>query len=346
MKFIDLRSDTVTQPTAEMRNAMAAAIVGDDVYEDDPTVTQLEELAAKITGFEASLFVPSGTMANQLAIMAHTKRGDEIIVGQNSHVVAHEVGGAAIISGVSYRIVNNPDHTIRGQDIDANVREDDIHYPETGMVCIENALSNGTVVPLDAMKDTYTAAQRRNLPVHLDGARLFNAAIHLNVDPKEITRYCDTAMFALSKGLCAPIGSMLCGSAAFIKKSRKLRKLLGGGMRQAGILAACGLVSLETMIPRLEEDHENARCLAQQLGQIPYITLDINKVHINMVFFNITKPGFDHAAFASHLYEKGIKTNPGDESGYRFVTHNDISRENIDYVLGIIKAFLAEASHA
>ena len=342
MKSIDLRSDTVTQPTQEMRRAMATAIVGDDVYEDDPTVIHLEELSAKTTGFEAALFVPSGTMANQLAIMTHTKRGDEIIVGGNSHIVAHEVGGAAILSNVSYRIVNNPDDTISGKDIELSIRDADIHYPDTGLVCVENALSNGTVVSLEKMKNVYTTARKHNLPVHLDGARLFNAAAYLGVDPREVTRYCDSAMFALSKGLCSPIGSMLCGSAKFIKAARKYRKLLGGGMRQAGILAAAGLVSLEKMVRRLPEDHENARYLAKNLMQISDIVLDINMVHINMVFFEITKPGFDHAAFTRILLDKGIKTNSADNGVYRFVTHNDISRDDIDYVLCTIQGCLNE----
>jgi len=336
MKKIDLRSDTVTLPTEAMRNAMATAIVGDDVYEDDPTVARLQCQSAKITGFEASLFVPSGTMANQLAIMAHTKRGDELILGQNSHIVAHEVGAAAILANVSYRMVNNPDDTISGKDITANIRDADIHYPDTGLVCVENALSNGTVVSLAKMKDAYITAKDHGLPVHLDGARLFNAAIYLGVDPKEITQYCDSAMFALSKGLCSPIGSMLCGSAAFIKKARKYRKLLGGGMRQVGILAACGLISLDIMTKRLWVDHENAQYLAKKLSALPGITLDINKVHINMVFFKINKPSFNHEAFTGRLLEKGIKTNPADNGEYRFVTHNDISREDINYVLSIV----------
>ena len=336
MKFIDLRSDTVTHPTPEMRQAMAAAIVGDDVYEDDPTTIRLEALSAQLAGFEAALFVPSGTMANQLAIMAHTKRGDEIIVGANSHIVAHEVGGAAILANVSYRIVNNPDNTIRGADITANLRGDDIHYPDTGLVCVENALSNGTVVPLSIMKEAYVVAKKYGLPVHLDGARLFNAAVHLGVSPNEITQYTDSAMFALSKGLCAPIGSMLCGSAAFIKRARKYRKLLGGGMRQVGVLAAAGLIGLESMTERLREDHENARYLAGQLSKMPNVALDINKVHINMVFFKIEKPDFDHGALAALLLEKGIKINPGDNEGYRFVVHNDINRGDIDYVLEVV----------
>jgi len=204
------------------------------------------------------------------------------------------------------------------------------------LVCVENALANGTVVPLATMEEAYFAAKSHGLPVHLDGARLFNAAVHLGVDPKEITRHTDSAMFALSKGLCAPIGSMLCGSATFIKKARKYRKLLGGGMRQVGVLAAAGLIGLEVMTKRLYEDHENAQYLAGQLSQMPHVTLDMNKVHINMVFFKIDKAGFDHMAFSARLYEKGIKINPGDDEGYRFVVHNDVSRGAINYVLEIM----------
>jgi len=316
---------------------MASATVGDDVYEDDPTVIELEKLSAEITGFEAALFVPSGTMANQLAIMAHTKRGDEIILGHNSHIVAHEVGGAAILSNVSYRIVDNPEDTISGDDIRRLVRASDIHYPDTGLVCVENALSNGTVVSLNTMKDAYYAAKEYKLPVHLDGARLFNAAVHLNVDPKEITMYCDSVMFCLSKGLCSPIGSMLCGSNAFISKARKYRKLLGGGMRQVGILAACGLISLVKMTKRLNIDHGNAKYMAKALAEIPFIELNIDAVHINIIFFKVTCPEFNHQAFASYLLDNGIKINGADNNIYRFVTHNDITKEDIDFVVELIK---------
>jgi len=339
MRIIDLRSDTVTLPTEEMRNAMATAIVGDDVYEDDPTVIKLEKLSAEITGFEAALFTPSGTMANQLAIMAHTKRGDEVILGHNSHVVAHEVGGAAILSNVSYRIVNNPDDTISAQDIHSLVRDEDIHYPDTGLVCLENALSNGTVVSVQKMREVYMAAKEYNLPVHLDGARLFNAAVHLNVGPKEITKYCDSVMFCLSKGLCSPVGSILCGDKEFIKKSRKYRKLLGGGMRQIGILAASGLLSLTKMTKRLHIDHDNAQYMASALAKIPFLSVNIDAVHINMVFFKASAQEFDHKGFTQYLLDKGIKTNPQDQGVYRFVTHNDVSREDIDFVVEAVKGW-------
>ena len=348
MTFIDLRSDTVTQPTPEMRAAMAAAPVGDDVYDDDPTVQKLEALAADMTGFQCALFCPSGTMANQLAIMAHTMRGNEVILGQNSHIVAHEVGGAAILSSVSYRIVDNPDDTIRGEDIHRLVRGQDIHYPETGLVCLENALGNGTVVPLALMKEAYDAAKAHHLPVHLDGARLFNAATHLGVDAKELTAYCDSVMFCLSKGLCAPVGSMLCGGPSFISRAKKFRKLLGGGMRQTGVLAACGLISLEKMTKRLYVDHENARYLAEKLAQIPWVNVDIDKVQINMVFFKVVPtegtPAFDDAAFVAYMLDNGIKINGAEQGLFRFVTHHDITRRDIDTAVEKIKQFGAHAT--
>jgi len=339
MRFIDLRSDTVTSLTNEMRQAMAAAIVGDDVYEDDPTVIRLEEMSAEITGKEAALFTPSGTMANQLAIMACTKRGDEVILGHNCHIVAHEVGGMAVLSGTSYRIVNNPDDVIYGSDIHRLVRGKDIHYPDTGLVCVENALSNGTVVSVEKMKDVYDVAKAYGLPVHMDGARLFNAAIYLGVQPREVARYCDSLMFCLSKGLCSPVGSMLVGERAFIQRARRYRKLLGGGMRQVGVLAACGIISLEKMTHRLHVDHENAMYMARALAEIPFITVDLDAVHINIVFFKIADSQFNHDAFAGYLLEKGIKINTADDGVYRFVTHNDVSRDDVDYVLDIIKSY-------
>lgn len=221
MRFIDLRSDTVTMPTEEMREAMARAVVGDDVYGDDPTVKLLEEKAASIVGKEAALFVPSGTMGNQLAVLTHTKRGDEIIVEENCHIVQHEVGAAALISGVQLRTIKGLNSIMSAAQVEAGIREDDIHYPETGLICIENALSNGHVVPLNNMKDVYEAAQKHHIPVHLDGARLFNAADYLGVNASTVTQYTDSVMFCLSKGLCAPVGSMLAGKREFIEKAKR-----------------------------------------------------------------------------------------------------------------------------
>ena len=339
MRCIDLRSDTVTKPTKEMREAFLDAEVGDDVYGDDPTVKRLEELSAKIMAKEAALFTPSGTMANQLAIMAHTNRGDEIILGRNSHIVEHEVGAAAILSNVCYRVVQNEDDTVRAGDIHAAIRDDDIHYPRTGLVCVENALSNGRVVPLDIMQEAYAAARQFNLPVHLDGARIFNAALYLNIDASEIAKNACSLMFCLSKGLCAPVGSMLVGSKSFIRRAKKFRKLLGGGMRQAGVLAAAGLISLEKMTKRLQIDHDNASYLAKKLAEIPYIDVDLSGVHINIVFFEITDKRVDTAELDKYLQKNGIKSNPAENNVYRFVTHNDVTREDLDTVLDVLRRF-------
>lgn len=342
MRYIDLRSDTVTMPTDEMRKAMAAAPVGDDVYEDDPTIKKLEELAARMAGKEAALFVPSGTMGNQLAIMSHTSYGDEIIVGANSHIVVHEVGAAARLSGVSYAIVDNPDDRIYAKDIIRKIRTDDIHHPRTGLVCLENALANGTVVPLDIMKEAYETAKANGLPVHTDGARLFNAAAALGVDASEIARYTDSIMFCLSKGLCAPVGSMLAGSVEFINRARKHRKLLGGGMRQAGILAAAGIIALEEMTKRLSTDHENAKYIMERLMEMPEISLKPENVQIDMVYFEIRKEDFDAATFTDYLLTNGVKINNDWPLEFRYVAHNDISRDDIDKVIGLMKDYFAK----
>lgn len=341
MTFIDLRSDTVTQPTLEMRKAMANSIVGDDVYEDDPTVNELEKMAADMVGKEAALFVPSGTMGNQIAIMTHTKFGDEIIVNAKSHIVKYEVGAAARLSGVSYSIVDNPDGRIHGNNVHEKVRGVDIHYPETGLLCLENALTDGTVVSLELMKEAYEAAKEHNIPVHTDGARIFNAAVSLGVDVKELTQYTDSVMFCLSKGLCSPVGSLLCGSKEFINKARKNRKILGGGMRQAGVLAACGLISLNTMAKRLKEDHDNAKYFAAELVKFPFIKLDMETVQINMVFFKIEKDGFDSSDFAEYMLNNNIKISANPSNEFRFVTNNDVKREQIDIVLNTMNKYFS-----
>jgi len=337
LRYIDLRSDTVTQPTDEMREAMAKAIVGDDVYGDDPTICLLEKKAAEYAGKEAALFVPSGTMGNQLAVMTHTRRGNEIIAEENCHIVQHEVGGTAVLSGVQLRTVAGQKGIMEPQSVEKAIRDNDIHYPETGLICMENALSNGTVVPLPRMKEIYGIAKKHNLPVHLDGARLFNAAAFLGVDAGQITQYTDSVMFCLSKGLCAPIGSMLAGNRNFIDRARKNRKLLGGGMRQAGILAAAGLIALEKMSKRLHIDHDNARYMAKRLVEIPGIKLTHEDVHINMVFFDMEETGISSDKLVTELYEKGIKIN-GVEGGFmRYVTNNDVTKEDIDYTIRCMK---------
>lgn len=338
MNYIDLRSDTVTKPTDAMRKAMAIAEVGDDVYGDDPTMNRLETLAAATIGKEAAMFVPSGTMGNQLAIMTHTRRGDEVLTGEHNHIVVHEVGAFAILSQVSVRTVRHDNDFIYPEDIVRYKRSQDIHEPPTTLLSLENALSNGTVVPLNLMHETYATAKQNGINVHLDGARIFNAAVALNCDVKELTACADSVMFCLSKGLCAPIGSILAGDAAFIAKARKNRKLLGGGMRQAGILAAAGILSIEEMTKRLHVDHENAKYLGRKLLETGLVVLDESSIQINMVFFSFKQNDFPHARFAEYLFDHGVKINASDDV-YRFVTHNDVSREDLDIVVRLIRDF-------
>lgn len=340
MRYIDLRSDTVTWPTEEMRRAMFEAEVGDDVYGDDPTVNKLEELAAEMVGMEAALFVPSGTFGNQLALFTHTTRGQEVIVPADCHVLEHEVGAASVIAGVQLRPIPHKNGVIDLDSLKRTIRAEDIHYPETGLIWLENAHSFGTVVPVEHMAEVKAIAETHGLKIHLDGARVFNAATALGVDVKEITRHVDSVMFCLSKGLCAPIGSILAGDAEFIRRARKKRKLMGGGMRQVGVIAAAGIVALEKMTKRLHEDHERARKLAELLDKIPEISVMKDRLDINMVFFTFERE-IDHASFLSYMYENGIKINPPESGGeYRLVTHYWINDEAVEKTARTVKEFL------
>lgn len=329
---IDLRSDTVTQPTDEMRRAMAEAPVGDDVYGEDPTVRRLEELGASMVGKEAALFVPSGTMGNQVAILTHTRRGDEIIVDANSHIFMYEVAAAAVLSAVQVRIVNGVRGEMALPDIEGAIRGVDIHSPVTRLLCLENThnRAGGTVVGPDAMDAMAGVAHARGVRVHLDGARIFNAAIALGVPASRLCRDCDSVMFCLSKGLSAPVGSLLAGDREFIEKARKNRKMLGGGMRQAGILAASGLLALERMVDRLAEDHNNARRLAQGLVAIPGLSVDLGTVQTNIVVVDVSGTGMDPEAFAAALGKQGVLSVPFGALSIRMVTHKDIRGEDID----------------
>jgi threonine aldolase len=340
MRYIDLRSDTVTVPTKAMKDAMYNAVVGDDVYEDDPTVKELETLSAKLTNKEAALFVPSGTFGNQLALLTHCKRGDEVIVGDDAHIVVHEVGAAAVIAGVQLRTLASNKGQLNPLEVESKIRGEDIHFPDTGLICLENAHSTGRVIPLETMDKIYTTAKKHNIPVHLDGARLFNAASYLKVEASEITKYCDSVMFCLSKGLCAPVGSMLAGSKVFIEKARKGRKLMGGGLRQAGFLAAAGIVALTEMTGRLEEDHNNALLLGEELSRIPGIKLNMEDIHINMVFFKIEGIDLEKINLVEAFYNKGIKINPAESNEFRFVTNYWVSKEDIYYIVSVLKEFL------
>lgn len=338
MNLIDLRSDTVTWPTPKMREAMAAAPVGDDVYGDDPTVNELEARAAARVGKEAALLVPSGTFGNQLALFAWCPRGSEVILGEQCHIVQHEAGAASVIAGVQIRPADAPDGVLDPEAVRARIRSDDIHHPVTSLVCLENAHGSGRVVPLAAMDAIRDLAASRDLPVHLDGARLFNAATALGVEAAEVAARADSVMFCLSKGLCAPVGSILAGPRSFIDAARRKRKIMGGGMRQAGVLAAAGLLALDEMTKRLGEDHENARRLAGLLAELPGVELDPASVQINMVFFKACFKG-EGTAYAGRVVaamkRQGVLVNPPDivspgKAEFRFVTHYWIDRARVE----------------
>lgn len=344
MKFIDLRSDTVTEQPDFMKEAMFKAEVGDDVYGDDPTVKKLETLAAEIVGMESALFVPSGTFGNQLALFTHCRRGSEVIIADSNHIIAHEVGASSVIAGVQLRAIDAPNGVLNSKEIEKRIRfeEDDIHFPSTSLICIENAHSSGNVLTIENMKDIYNVAKKYNLPIHLDGARLFNASAALNVDVKEITKYCDSVMFCLSKGLCSPVGSILAGSKDFIDKARKKRKLMGGGLRQAGFLAAAGIVSLEVMTKRLKEDHDNAKLLAEELNKIPEIDVDLHNLKINMVFFSFKDKNINTKNLVKYFLENNIKINDVENGLMRFVTHYWVTKEDVYKIVKILKDFLSQ----
>lgn len=326
-KWIDLRSDTVTRPTPEMRAAMAAAEVGDDVYGEDPTVNLLEKRAAEIFGREAGLFVPSGTMGNQVAIRLHTQPGQEVICESRSHILDWEMATTAVFSGCLVRAVTTPTGTLTWQDIEPVIYGRSSFRAATGLIEVENTanLAGGRVTSLQAMEEIAGNAKERGLPLHLDGARIFNASTALGVDVKTLTRGFGTVMFCLSKGLCAPVGSMLVGSAESMERARIYRKALGGGMRQAGVLAAAGLIALEQMPARLHEDHANARLLAEALSHMENVAIDLDSVETNIVIFRITG-GVRAADVVARLKARGILASTVGPDAIRLVTHNDVSR--------------------
>ncbi len=339
MKIIDLRSDTVTRPTEEMRRAMYDAEVGDDVYGEDKTVNTLESLAAEKLGKEAGLFVASGTMSNLIAILAQTARGDEIIVGDESHVFWYEVGGASALAGVVIRTVpNQPDGKMSVADLEAAIRTSDIHFPRTALICLENTHNRcgGTVLDVGYTKEAVQLAHRHGLGIHLDGARLCNAAVALGVSLQKLAEGTDTVGICLSKGLSAPVGSVLCGSGELIADARKWRKMLGGGMRQAGVIAAAGIIALETMIDRLTEDHQHAREFALGLHNIKGVTVSQPGVDTNIVFFR-TDESIDPSDFILKLKDEGILLSSLGERQFRIVTHREISALDIDRTLTAIQ---------
>lgn len=343
MRYVDLRSDTVTQPTPEMREAIYRAAVGDDVFSDDPTVQKLEALAADMFDKEAALFVTSGTQGNAVCMMTHTRRGDAIIVGRGCHITDHEAGAYAVLSGVSPCYAKTENGMLDPQSVKELIVDDsELQIARTGLICLENAYSDGRVGSLLNMRAIYQTARAKNVPVHLDGARLFNAAAVLGVSVRELTACCDTVMCCLSKGLCAPVGSVVAGSREFIQKARKNRKLLGGGMRQAGFLAAAGLLALQEMPARLPQDHENARYLADALAQIPCLQVARERVQINMVFFTADWNEAACAAFPLWLLEKGFKVTGRSDGEFRLVTNKDVSRADCTALAGAIAQFASE----
>ncbi len=341
-RIIDLRSDTVTKPTDDMREAMAQAVVGDDVYGEDPTINRLEALAAEMVGKEAALFVASGTMGNLLALLAHTRPGNEVILESGSHIYNYEVGGLAALAGLTPRLMHAPDGIVTGDLVRKAIRHKDLHYPEPALVCLENThnMAGGIVTPPEVMEEAANAAREAGLPVHLDGARVFNAAAFLERPVTDITDHVDSVMFCLSKGLSAPVGSILAGSSEFIARARKFRKQLGGGMRQAGILAAAGIIALEKMTKRLADDHANARKLAEGLAALPGFVLDLANVQTNIVFAQMKGAGLSAADLCERVRSKGIVIMPRMEDSIRFVTHCQVTSEDIDYVLESVQQVL------
>jgi threonine aldolase len=344
MRVIDLRSDTITHPTSEMRKAMFEAEVGDDVYGEDPTVNRLEATAAEMMGKEAAVFTTSGSQSNLIAVLTHTRHGDEVIVGDEAHILWYEVGGAATLGGVILRTVpNDSSGRLSLDDIDRTIRGKDIHYPETTLLCLENTHNRcgGTVLTPDYTDEVCNLAHKRGLKVYLDGARIFNAAVALGVPACALAQNVDSVAVCLSKGLSAPVGSLLCGSKDFVKRARKFRKMLGGGMRQAGVIAAAGIVALETMVGRLAEDHANARRLAQGLASIKGITLAQDDIPTNIVMFHLS-PELSVVEFMEGLDRVGVKIGLRDGGPFRAVTHCMVSSSDIDEALARIEAVCDE----
>ncbi|MCE5192789.1 MAG: low-specificity L-threonine aldolase [Candidatus Cryosericum sp.] len=340
--MIDLRSDTVTKPTQAMRDAMAVAEVGDDVYGEDPTVIRLQELAAKMLGKEAGLFVVSGTMGNQVAIMTHTQRGDELITEAESHIFYYEVGDIAALSGVQARQVPGKRGIMDPDDVNHAIRDSsNIHFPRTSLIALENTHNRGggKVWPIEYVREIAGIAHERGIAVHMDGARIFNASVASGIAPDVWASYADSVMFCLSKGLCAPVGSMLVGSRDFIDRARKNRKRLGGGLRQAGILAAAGIVALETMVDRLAEDHANAKLLADELARLGYGS-DPAEAETNMAMVDVSVSGKDALSFVQLVKEKGVLCNAVTPTTVRLVTHHDVTTQQCREAVQAFKSLL------
>jgi threonine aldolase len=339
--MIDLRSDTVTKPTEAMRRAAYEAEVGDDVYGEDPTVNRLEEKAAELLGKEKALFVTSGTQGNQIAALTHCRPGDEVILEANSHIYIYEVGGFSTLANVQIRPISGINGAMNPLEVNNTIRTENIHYPTTSLICMENThnLAGGAVLPLSNMQEIYQVGKENNLQVHLDGARLFNSQVASGISVKEYAKNADTVQFCLSKGLGAPVGSIIAGTEAFITRARKWRKMLGGGLRQVGIIAAPGLVALEENIDRLAEDHIHAKILADGIANIDGISVE-NKVETNIIIINVKETKHTPETFVDALKSKGILAGVFGLDTIRLVTHYDISRKDIDKALTAVQAIV------
>lgn len=343
-RVIDLRSDTVTLPTPEMRRAMSEAPVGDDVYGEDPSINQLEELAARIIGKEAALYLPTGTMGNQAAVMSHTSRGDEVILDAESHIFYYEVGGLAVLSGVQTRTVPSHRGEMEVEAVREAIRPDNIHFPKSTLLCLENThnRAGGRALSLEYIDGMCQVAREAGLKVHLDGARVFNAAVALGVSPSRLVANVDSVMFCLSKGLSAPVGSMLAGTGEFITSARRSRKILGGGMRQAGILAQAGILSLTEMVKRLEEDHRLASALASGLQDLPGLRVPVPDTNIVSVFTGSS--GRSAHDIVDLMRARGVLANPVDSGRIRLVTHKDVAEDDILRAVEIIREILVQVT--
>jgi threonine aldolase len=342
--FIDLRSDTVTLPTEEMLEAIRHAKLGDDVYGEDPTVNELEAKAAERMGKEAALLVPSGTMANLVSLMSNTKRGDLVILESQAHLYWYEVGGISAVAGLLPWPVKSEFGVLNPYDVEAAIRPKNIHFPEPALVCMENTHNRhgGTVVSPEQLRAIGEVARAHGMRFYMDGARIFNAAVALGVDVKEFTRHVDNLMFCLSKGLSCPVGSLVVGSKDFIERARKNRKVLGGGMRQAGIIAAAGIVALDQMVDRLADDHRNARVLAEGCAKVEGLRVDLARVQTNIVVVDIDGLGVEDGVFVSKLKENGVLAGAIGKGKVRFVTHWGIEREDVETALDAIRSVVGE----
>jgi len=344
MRTVDLRSDTTTMPTDEMRQAITGSELGDDVFQGDPTVNRLQDLAAQRMGKEAALLVPSGTMANLASILTHCGRGAEVILGNRAHTYKYEKGGISAYGGIhSTQIPNQDDGTMQLEDIRDAIRGIDDHFPVTKLICLENThnVCGGAPLSVTYTKEVANLARAHNIKLHIDGARIFNAAVAQGVEVQELVEDADSMSFCMSKGLAAPVGSIICGSKDFIDQARGIRKGLGGGMRQAGIIAAAGIVALETMVDRLQEDHTNARLLADGIADLPGVVLDPETIKTNIIYFDLDDAAMESANFLTVLAAKGIQFFDTGPRRFRMVTHYGITAEDILYTINSFKETLA-----